>query len=591
MVRATVATCGEWIFPLDDAYIHLGLARSLVDSGTWGVNPGEFASASSSPAWTALMVAGFLAAGQTPIVALVGNALALGFVSFAAAAYLRDAGTGPPVAALTLLLLVVAVPLPFLAGLGMEHVLHLALVLALLRAAEATPTRSSLAMVGAFAAAATLTRYETTFAVAGLALASGRRAWRSSLAALAGSTAAILGFGTFALSQGGDFLPNPILKKAWIARDWVAGLREAWTEGQALVALLLAVSLLLAFGMDNRSRHRAVTFLVAATGQLLFGRIGWLYRYEAWLIGLGVLVLVPALAGRLRSGPAIFALWILGLVTPDLAARAAAAWSSFVPGARFTLDADVSVARWIAADWPGLPVAVHDLGAAAFYTDNPLVDVAGIGTDSIARLHRQGRLTGETMAFILHDHHVIFAVAGPDWMDGARPARFREAARLVVPHPVFPGTFDTVIWVYQDDFWGLGSSLRSVAASWPSRVGLVLPGDRTLPLNTGVLVGAAVKVEAQGLSFYSDGEARFIIPESGRLQSTVSGTPAAGRFPRVKFGVGTQTREVEAPEAGIVVDLGPVSLGEPLTITYDDDAVDTDGGDRNVTVRSIWIRP
>ncbi|GDX82724.1 hypothetical protein LBMAG42_45350 [Deltaproteobacteria bacterium] len=591
LLRSTVATCGEWIFPLDDAYIHLGLARSLVESGTWGVNPGEFASASSSPAWTALMALSLLVAGPSPVVALVGNAVALGIVCFAAAAFLRDAGASSRAAGATLLALVVAVPLPFLAGLGMEHVLHLGLVLALLRAVEAPATRTNVTLVAMLAAAATLTRYETTFVVVGLTIANGPRAWRPSLAAVAGSGCAILGFGAFSLSQAGDFLPNPILKKAWVARQWAAGLREACADGQALLALMLAISLLLAFGLDNRSRRRAVTFLVAAAAQLLFGRIGWLYRYEAWLIGLGVLVLVPALARRFRSGPAIVAIWILGLVLPDLGARTTAAWSSFVPGARFTLDADVTVARWIAADWPGVPVAVHDLGAAAFYTDNPLVDLAGLGTDSIARLHREGGLAAETLAPILDEHHIVFAVAGPDWMDGARPPAFREAARLVVPHPVFPGSFDIVIWSRHGDVVGLGSSLRSVAGHWPDRVQLVLPGDRTLPLGYGELVGAAVQVEAQGLSFYSNGEATFTSPEPGRLLLTVSGTAAAGRFPLVKLTVGIHMREVEAPEAGVVVDLGPVSVGELLTVTFDDDAVDAWGGDRNVTVRSIRIRP
>lgn len=47
-----IASLGFLAFPLDDAWIHQTLARNLIRSNTWGINPGEPVSASSSPIWT-----------------------------------------------------------------------------------------------------------------------------------------------------------------------------------------------------------------------------------------------------------------------------------------------------------------------------------------------------------------------------------------------------------------------------------------------------------------------------------------------------------------------------------------------------------
>src|SRR6202158_2105859 len=57
-------TGGRIIYVVDDAAIHLKMASSLLHHGTWGVQPGIYQSASSSPLW-GLLLAGLLAATRT----------------------------------------------------------------------------------------------------------------------------------------------------------------------------------------------------------------------------------------------------------------------------------------------------------------------------------------------------------------------------------------------------------------------------------------------------------------------------------------------------------------------------------------------
>ena len=587
-------TTGAFAFALDDAYIHLAVARNLTESGTWGVNPGEFASASSSPFWTALLALASMPAGPSLVAPFLLNILALFGVLVAAARLVLEETPGAQT--VTLVTLAAATPLPFLAGLGMEHTLHLALVLLLLAGVEAAtrgvppaPSPRSLLVLAFLSALAVLTRFETLFLLGGLAPVFGRRAPRTVAAAWGGAVVALVGFGLWSFSHGAAFLPNPVLKKAWTGRDWLGGLREAWTEAPALWLLALAVALALGLGAGERARRRGVVFLIAAGGQLALGRVGWLYRYEAWLVGLGVLALLPLLAARWgRSGWRAPTL-ILALAAFPLAHRADRAIRAFAPASRSTFDTNVAPARWVASTLPGVPLAVHDLGAMAFLAPGPLVDLAGLGTDEIARLHRAGRLDAGTLAPILAARGVEVAITGPTWMADARPAAFTEVARLLVPYPAFPGTFETVVWAATPE---RAAQLHHALGEpgWASRVEVLRSTDRPIDLRTATLHGPALGVEAEGLCFYQNGTASLPLPEAGALRVLVAGTPGGGRLPTARFTLGGVTREIVAPEEGVVVPLGHANAGDALTIEFGDDAVDRLGGDRNLIVRRVTLR-
>ncbi|NLF86948.1 MAG: hypothetical protein GX571_12695, partial [Lentisphaerae bacterium] len=54
---------GHWVYTLDDAYIHLVMARNLALHGVWGVAPDVFAACSSSPLWTLMLALGMRVLG------------------------------------------------------------------------------------------------------------------------------------------------------------------------------------------------------------------------------------------------------------------------------------------------------------------------------------------------------------------------------------------------------------------------------------------------------------------------------------------------------------------------------------------------
>lgn len=152
-------TGGHLVYALDDAYIHMAVARNLADHGVWGVTRHEFTSSTSSIVWPLLLAAARVVGLSLDHAPLLLNVV-FGLVVIAAAA---RAVPGPPlVRAVVLVALVLLTPLPTLALTGMEHTLHIAsvLVLGLVldRAFQGAERPGLLAAAGALATAA---RYES----------------------------------------------------------------------------------------------------------------------------------------------------------------------------------------------------------------------------------------------------------------------------------------------------------------------------------------------------------------------------------------------------------------------------------------------
>ena len=54
-IQVVVDFAGRYIYPLDDAYIHLSMARNFAEFQTWGITQYEFSSTTSSPLFTFLL--------------------------------------------------------------------------------------------------------------------------------------------------------------------------------------------------------------------------------------------------------------------------------------------------------------------------------------------------------------------------------------------------------------------------------------------------------------------------------------------------------------------------------------------------------
>ena len=63
------------VYALDDPYIHMAIARHVVEDAVYGVTPYQFSSASSSPLYTLLLAAANYVFGVREVLPLVVNVL------------------------------------------------------------------------------------------------------------------------------------------------------------------------------------------------------------------------------------------------------------------------------------------------------------------------------------------------------------------------------------------------------------------------------------------------------------------------------------------------------------------------------------
>lgn len=408
IVAAIVAWLGgRFVYVLDDPAIHLSMADRLVHDGTWGVAAGDFESASSSPLWTALLAAALVVGGPVaewvPLALNVAAGVAAVWVLDRAPATLSPTRRRPLDAVATVVLVVVVLFLPGLAVVGMEHTLHVALVLAAVLAADrwvhGAPGGRPVVLY-AIVALATLTRFETAFVAVGLAavlLVAGtdrpgarRRArWTRAAGVLAAAGVPIIVFATVNQALGGGWLPNSVLAKGQATDDAAeSGLGPVdvvnrLTHDPVLAALFgLALAYLVVRGVRGRAAAPAIVLAVAAPLHAALADVGWYERYQAYLVAVGVYLVLAVLAEvppplRRRALALVCVLGLVfGTVKTSLLLRAPLAADDMY---RQQYQAGLFLDRF----YGGRPVATDQLGYISYFHDGPITDFAGLGDHEV----------------------------------------------------------------------------------------------------------------------------------------------------------------------------------------------------------------
>ncbi len=302
---------GHLIYALDDPYIHMAMAKNFAQHGVWGVTRHEFSSSSSSLLWTLLLSGMYLAFGVNeigPFILTVAIAVAALFSVFL---LLRKYALPQSYVFLVLMGIILFTPFPALLFTGQEHILHA--LLTILFVYVSAKTLSSNIHHGSsvtgfvspliLAPIVVLTRYEGLFVVFVVCvLYLFRNRWLYSL--LLGAIAIIpIGiYGIISISHGWFWLPNSVLLKGHIP-DFtsLAGMKEFLgisihqLLGAPHILSLMIMSIILFVlrfkkGFWEENRIMMIIFFATCVFHMQFAKTGWFYRYESYLVALGVFV-------------------------------------------------------------------------------------------------------------------------------------------------------------------------------------------------------------------------------------------------------------------------------------------------------------
>jgi hypothetical protein len=414
---------GHLVYALDDPYIQMAMAKNFALHGVWGITRFGFTSSSSSPLWTFLIAVSYLVFGVSEMspfyLSLLCGALVLGV----AYCVLRWYKLSPKLTFWTLLVLVFFTPLPLLICIGSEHPLHVALTILLTFLAarllsEESPStaRRDLILLLAVSPILTVVRYEGMFlilVVCALFLLRGRGL--TGVAVGMAGFSSILLYGALGLAKGWSWLPSSILLKGNFPRftDWGTALDSLFGPayfnvkmGPHLVVLVLGSLFLALYASDRRkalwdSRQVMTAIFVAiALAHIQFCMVALFFRHEAYLVALGIVVIVAQLADQLPqklfgtpTDRALIPKHVGGVLLAALliypcAVRAGAAMIYLPQASKNIYEQQYQMGLFIKRYYQGSTIALNDIGAVNFLADVHCLDLWGLATYEVTKLMR-----------------------------------------------------------------------------------------------------------------------------------------------------------------------------------------------------------
>lgn len=474
-IAAAGATGWPPIYPLDDTYTQMSLARTLAESGTFGFIEGIPAFSSSSPIWVLALAAASFAMPMAFAPALL-NVICGILLIVTGVRYLAGRGMSTRHLIAAAIALVTIPALPAVAAIGLEHVAHawLSLLFAgavVAVAGGATRGRSQLWLLP-LAALLTGCRFEGFFLVAAASLLLARRRLMLSVAIVAAAFLPLAIHATFSVRAGWYPLPATlVIKGNYPAERSVSGVTTAaGTRAVRIVdiartgsrefrvvglAAVTAVNLLgLAWAL--RRRHfppadvrMSLLFVGALTFHALLAKLDRTFgRYEMYLVVLGLTSAIPWAAAAIRHTrqagltgmrkTLVYGLAALLSVAIGFAilSRSLQVMQRARAGSNEIFLQQYQMARFAASAYAGQSVVINDLGLMTFAGRVNPIDIAGLGTIEIARLITARSMSPKAVDDLARARGAQLAIVYPSWLErlaGGIPQGWVPVAELVAP--------------------------------------------------------------------------------------------------------------------------------------------------------------
>ncbi len=425
-------------FPLDDAWIHLQFARNLAEGSGFSYNPGVPVAGSTAPLWTLLLAAAFAVTGPSiAVVKVIGVATTVAAALVTRAAALAW-GASAPAALAAALAMLWSGPLAWGSLSGMEVPLASLLVAAALWA----HARGRLLSTALFAALAPLARPESIVLLPLLAVSTTPIVRRCGvfvgLATIVLAPAVAFSLATVgapvpataaAKIEGGllgwlsgvhEPLVRLFLARPWqFAREWIGWL---WMT-HALLPIVLAPAVIVVWRRVGPALGVPALALIAHpfAMALLAPYRGPAFqegRYSAHVLPLAFIVIAAALGPTwTRRRRVIAAAWLALSLVSLAPAATRYAW-----GVQNINAMQVRLGQWVAQNVPRhARLALNDVGAIAYVSRRPVLDLMGLVTPEVIPYRRQGE---DGIIRFVEEQCPDYVIVFPAWFPNMTARRY-----------------------------------------------------------------------------------------------------------------------------------------------------------------------
>jgi hypothetical protein len=499
---------GHLVYTLDDPYIQMAMAKNFAQHGVWGITRFGFTSSSSSPVWTFLLALSYKLFGVSEMSPFYLNWLCGALVLGIAYSILRWYKFSPKLTFWALLILLFFTPLPMLVFTGSEHLLHAALTVLmtflaarLLSDESPSTARRDLTFLLALCPLLTMVRYEGMFLILVIcAFFLLRRRWLTGAAVGVAGFSSILLYGALARAEGWSWLPSSILLKGNFPRfiDWKTALDSVFgpayknfERGPHLVVLMLASLFLALYAFDKRKtawESRQVMmgiFVLIALAQFQFCLVGLFFRYEGYLMALGIVVVVvlgaDQLPQKLFGTPGhralvpkhVGGLAIAALLIYPCMVRACAAIIWLPNASKNIYEQQYQMGLFIKKYYQGSTIALNDIGAVNFLADVHCLDLWGLGSYEVTQLMRRHDYHTQDILRLSKEEGVKVAMVYDPWYTpvGGLPREWVWAGQWALPDNVVTGGDAVSIYaVDESETLPLMQNLRDFSRLLPQHV-------------------------------------------------------------------------------------------------------------------------
>ena len=471
-------THGVFMYPFDDTFIHLTIADNLL-KGNWGINPNEFASASSSILYT-LILALFRFFSKTALVPFIANCFAAIGIIISLHFWLKKHLNNYKAHIGIFFLVVLFTPLPLMIISGMEHsfqclfsFLFIFYFSDWLEQSNKSESRGVPAKILFFAILVSTIRYEGLFliATACLLLLVYKKVFSAIVLGVV-SVIPLLIFGFISLRHGNYFLPNSVLVKSGtfgysnplqVAYEIVFDRLVYARNGMAALAtqrLLIVIPLLYIFFRRHLrpSYFFILVFLFSATVlQLSFASTGYMYRYEAYLF-FCFMIILPLIFykyGRLVFSSVdsvvskLAVLIIVFFLFFPVILRSVTALDKTPQACINIFDQQYQMAKFAKQNYDQQTVALNDIGAVGYYTNSQIIDLWGLANAEVTKSKKEHFWTPAFLDSLCKSNKVKLAIVYDSWFSDSLTKKWDKAATWEIQNNVICG--DSIISFYAMD--------------------------------------------------------------------------------------------------------------------------------------------